>query len=278
MGTWGAGLYDDDYASDLRESLRAVTRLPFDGPELLRLLAQHEGEPDPDDQIVYWLVVADQFCKKGVECAEARAKALEIIDSGQDLELQTRLGMAPALLKKRAKNLDALAATLREWPSKKRKTMSKPEPLLLQVGEVFVFPSSGGKSLNPYLRDPYASWTQDGWSAGVMAEAERFLGYLAWYRPIVSQQSWAEKPTLDAVLASPDWNLEHAATCSKKHYQKLGIETLGQVQLSPEWREHLGPRFVTGKQAALDDISIANRLEAQPGDPFGRLTREQVWL
>lgn len=280
VGTWGAGLYDSDYASDLRASLKAVTRLPLDGPALLRVLAEHEGEPDPDDQNVYWLVVADQFCKMGVACPEAQANALEIIEHGRDLELCTRLGMSATLLKKRAKILDALAARLREWPAKKRKTMARPDPLLLQVGEVVVYPTSAGEPVNPYRgeRQKNPEWVQDGWGAAVVVEADLLFGYLAWYRPIVSQHSWSEKPALEMVLDSPAWNLEHAATCSSKHYQRMELETLGHAKLSQEWREHLGPRFVNGRQAALSDISLSNRLKAQPGDQFGLMSRSQFLL
>lgn len=31
MGTWGAGLYEDDTASDLRNSMALVTKIPADG-------------------------------------------------------------------------------------------------------------------------------------------------------------------------------------------------------------------------------------------------------
>lgn len=186
MGTWGAGIYDDDYASDLR---------------------------------------------------------------------------------------DSLAVKLREWPEKKRKTMSKPQPLLLEVGEVIVYPLSKGAPVNPYRGDRTADkhWAQNGWGAAVVVEADRIFGYLAWYRPVKAQRIWEEKPSLETVLEVPDWNLEHAATCSSRHYQRMELEKIGQVELSSRWEEHLGERFVTGKQAALSDISIANSLDVVPGEEFGKM-------
>ena len=38
MGVWGAGLYSGDFAMDLRSTIGAVARLPFDNDKLLDIL------------------------------------------------------------------------------------------------------------------------------------------------------------------------------------------------------------------------------------------------
>jgi hypothetical protein len=65
MGTWGAGLYSGDLAMDLRSTIGAVTRLPFEGDRLVEILCEAEpgaaNNPEDEEHTVFWLVVADQF-------------------------------------------------------------------------------------------------------------------------------------------------------------------------------------------------------------------------
>ena len=42
MGVWGAGLYSGDFALDLRSTIRAVARLPYDGDKLVEILCETE--------------------------------------------------------------------------------------------------------------------------------------------------------------------------------------------------------------------------------------------
>lgn len=244
MGSWGFGLYDSDRACDLRASLKAVCRLPLDGPELLRVLLENEGPPDE----TFWLVTADQFHKKGVVCPEARDRALTILEKGQH---------------------PALAEQIRQHPDKKRTTLIKPQPLLMQAGEVLIYPTQNGAPPNPYLK--HQDWHPDGWAALVVAEAEQLFGYLAWYRPAVAQRLWTQPPGLAEVKAVPDWRLSHAATCSSSHYQRLAFQSLGRIQLAPHWDRHLNERMMTGRSAALSDVSISNRMKVDARETFGKL-------
>jgi hypothetical protein len=76
MGVWGIGLYSSDFAQDLRSSVRAVARLPFEPDRLLELLCATESsaanDPTDSDHTVFWLTVADQFAKSGIDCRRAR--------------------------------------------------------------------------------------------------------------------------------------------------------------------------------------------------------------
>src|SRR5690242_15938999 len=98
MGVWAAGLYSGDFALDLRSAIRAVARLPFDGDRLVEILTETEkaaaSQPDNEDHTAFWLIVADQFARRGIVCDRARETAAAIIDSGSDLALLGRLGMS----------------------------------------------------------------------------------------------------------------------------------------------------------------------------------------
>jgi hypothetical protein len=137
MGVWGSGLYSGDFASDLRSASAAVSRLPFDGERLLRLLRDIEpgaarDQKDPD-HTVFWLICADQFAKRGIACATARDAALAIIDEGRDLETMARLGMEEVGLRARGRMLTELRGRLAGSPASSgpRTVLKQPQPFSL---------------------------------------------------------------------------------------------------------------------------------------------------
>jgi hypothetical protein len=107
MGVWATGLYSGDFALDLRSTITAVVKLPFDNERLVDILCESEAaaahNPDDTDHATFWLVVADQFAKRGIESERAQEIALQIIDSGSDLQTLEKLGMQAADLRKRKK-------------------------------------------------------------------------------------------------------------------------------------------------------------------------------
>src|SRR5689334_3726173 len=97
MGEWGAGLYSGDFAADLRSAVSAVARLPLEPDELVRALidtepaaANHAGDPD---HTTFWLILADQFARRGIVSKPAHERALAILESGADLAMRQKLGM-----------------------------------------------------------------------------------------------------------------------------------------------------------------------------------------
>src|SRR5690349_22866451 len=84
---------------DLRGTIRAVARLPFDCNKLVDILCETErtaaNNPNDEDHTIFWLIVADQFAKRAIVCDRARDKALAIIESGADIAMQEKLGMNP---------------------------------------------------------------------------------------------------------------------------------------------------------------------------------------
>jgi hypothetical protein len=139
MGTWGTSFYGSDFAADLRNTIRAVSRLPFDDERLAEIVAGTASDvalnPSDEDYCNFWIVVADQFLRRGITSTLVRDTALRIIDSGQDLETQRALGQSAGGLRKRSRMLTELRARLiAPDPSvRPRAVLRKPQPFLMDV-------------------------------------------------------------------------------------------------------------------------------------------------
>jgi hypothetical protein len=137
MGVFGTGLYSGDFAMDVQATVGTVLRLPFDEDKLVAIFCSTEfssaNSATNEDHTTFWLVIADQFAKRGVACDRVRSKALDIIDSGTDIAMLERLGMKSADLRKRQRMLDELRARVVAAPtsSKPRRVLQKPQPLLM---------------------------------------------------------------------------------------------------------------------------------------------------
>jgi hypothetical protein len=261
MGTWGVGLYSNDDALDLRGSIRAVCRLPYGADELVELLAELNPEardPDNEGHSTFWLVVADQFQRRGIR-SMARKRALEIIADGTDLAMLAKLGMADADLAKRKRLLDALADELRSPPPEKpRKTLKKPQPLLFGAGDVLAFRiDDKGNCCNPYETDPVrANFKAVGWDGCVIVASGLAVEYLAWYLVAPTSAPWKDRPTLAQVVACIDRERVRVGTMSKSHVARMGLEPLGTsepLKFAPPSKEHL-------VWTTAQDISAANVL------------------
>src|SRR3954451_10230300 len=129
MGTWGAGLYSADMALDLRATIGALARLPFDEERIVDVLCDGEqkaaNDPQDEDHTTFWLVLADQFAKRGLASAQVRTKALDIIDNERDLTMLAACGMGEADLRKRAATLQKLRAALSSTPRPARRSTLK---------------------------------------------------------------------------------------------------------------------------------------------------------
>jgi hypothetical protein len=293
MGTWGRGLYSGDFAADLRGAVSAVARLPFDSERLVELLCETEPaaahEPKDPDHTVFWLVVADQFAKRGIAAASARETALAIIDERRDLATMASLGMDGADLRARGRMLaelrERLVAPARS--AKPRTVRKKPQPFLLETGDVIVFPTARGNCINPYFsskEEIAGGWHQDGWGAAVIVECGRAFDFLAWYRPLRAPAATPAKPDLVALSAHPDWTLQRPGTVTRLHLQRMEIERVGALPIDAAKLDRLFPARPSGRSDAVSDISIANRLHlpvegiSKPNYQPGRKIPTVQWL
>jgi hypothetical protein len=265
MGVWSTGLYSGDFALDLRSTIRAVARLPYDGDKLVEILCETEpaasGDPQDEDHTTFWLVAADQFAKRGIVSLRARESALRIIDTGSDGAMLQKLGMDPAGLRKRRRVLEELRERITgPLVGKPRTVLKKPQSYLMEVGDVLVYPTCEGTSINPYFasKERDRSWKgQDGWSVTVIVDRGRAFDFLVWYRPLIAA-AMTEKPTMLALRGVPSWKLERAGTCSASHFKKMELEKIGMLPIDREKLTRTFREMRPGISAAINDISIAN--------------------
>lgn len=278
MGVWGSGLYSGDFALDLRNTFKALVRLPFDGERILQILCdlQHSiaNNPDDEDHTIFWLVAADQFAKYGIRCDRAQQRALEIIDSGSDIAMLTKLGMDSAGLQKRQTMLAALRQflTAAPQPAKGRSIIKSPQPLLMELGDVFVYPTSLGRckiDLPAWVRI-VPPWEQDGWNAAITADRGRAFGFLAWYRLVTLAIPLSQRPDLARLRSASPWMLRRPVTASRTDFKRLSLEKIGSTPVDSEKFHRSFPSRPSGVSAAINDIRIKHALNvvSQIGQTF----------
>ncbi len=281
MGAWGAGLYSSDFAMDLRPLISAIVRLPLPDSELARIAIEANptvaNDTTDEDYTIFWLTLADQFAKKGVDCPRTRQCALDIIASGSDIAMMRQLGMQERDLRKRQNNLDALRSTITSaaaGPAKPRKTLKEPQRLIMQTGDCFVYPVCKKQAINPYFAsaDLYG-WIQDGWGAALVVETGRTLDYLVWYRLAALEQNFTDKPSMGDVRRARIAGGLSAGTCSPTHFKRMRLEKIGALTLRPGAIHGRVPELATarsGDMAAIHDISVSNNLSINlfPGAAF----------
>ncbi|WP_348264111.1 hypothetical protein P8935_06145 [Telmatobacter sp. DSM 110680] len=285
MGVWATGLYSGDFALDLRSTIAAVAKLPFDNDRLVDILCESEAaaarNPNDTDHATFWLVVADQFAKRGIQSDRAQKTALQIIDSGSDLQTLEKLGMKAPDLRKRKKVLEEvrqriLSPQIRSTP---REVLKAPQTLLMHTGDVLVYPTFGGRCRNPYFVDQNKdrmgtatpSWQPDSWSAMVIVDSGRAFDFLAWYRPLTLIHAVAEKPTLYPLQEERLWCLARPGTSTSSHFKRMGIEKIGAVAIDREKLTKCLGEMRPGISAAVSDISLANQLSVGPYSSKARL-------
>lgn len=126
MGAWGTGLYSDDTACDVRDNYKDILGDGIEEPEATSLLLEKwEGELfDSDTGPVIWLALADTQWKLGRLQDDVKAKALQHIEDGTDLE---RWKSDPSQLSKRKNVL-----------SKLKQKLNSPQPSIKEVKKRFV--------------------------------------------------------------------------------------------------------------------------------------------
>ena len=268
MGAWGAGLYSSDDALDLRAAIASVSRLPHDGSRLIEILS--DLDPDSRDKTseghaTFWLVVADQFHRRGIDSV-ARERALTIIADGSDLAMLAKLGMNESGLRERRRVLDKLADALRSpAPPKPRKVLKKPQPLLFQPGDILTFPvDAQGNCCNPYFPDAAsARFVPVGWDGCVILSCGRALEYFAWYAAGTTKAPWRKRPSLgqviEALVPDPEPGL---GTLSKAHAARMGLELLGNAPS----RRTAPPPDKSLIAVTAEDISVSNALSRYEAD------------
>jgi len=256
MGTWGPSLYSSDTASDFRAMIGVVLKLPFDDEKVVEVVCEREpklaNDPADEEHTIFWLVLADQFAKRGVASARVLNKAIAIIDEGSDLKMHEKLGLRGAGLRKRADALSELRARLAAAPtvSRPRATMKSPQPYVMDLATLYAAPTKGSAAINPSRgRKNFdgSEWIPDGFRQLIILERGLAFGYLAWYQPLVTIATVKEKPTLEAAMRSELWwRLESPKTCSPKEFKTMEIQAIGAVPVDFDKARARFPRVRPG--------------------------------
>jgi hypothetical protein len=270
MGAWGTGLYSGDFAVDLRNTIAAVTRLPLDEEKLVEAIVGTETsaatQTADEDHTVFWLVLADQFERRGIFSRRVRDKALAIIDGGEDAAMMRTLGMKAGDIAKRSTKLAELRARIavQSEVSHPRKTLKAPEPYVFDLYGAYAYPTHAGQPINPYVTPKHfnrAEWRADGFGVTLIVGRGRAFEFLAWYRAVRAAGPIAAIPTRDMLrdlrwVAPPIYG-----TCNRAHFRKMELVELDTFSLDPERISHFFPHLAPGTSYAISDISIANRME-----------------
>lgn len=136
MGTWGYRILEDDFAADVSSSFVAHLYDGMDPQQATERVIEEYGVLDVDEHPVFWLSLAATQLEYGRLVDGVKARALDVIRSGEDL---ARWDGA----KRRARVLAELARKL-EGPQKPPKKLPK-RPPKLQQGDVFRLPLDDGR-------------------------------------------------------------------------------------------------------------------------------------
>ena len=259
MGSWGIGLYQDDSAADLRSMIATIAKLPANGDRILQIVLDNWKEPvglEDDGGPTFWLVVADQFERRGIPCSRAFDQALAAIGTGADLRDLEARGVYPPDLKKRAKILSSLAERFRSpGPPRQQPKDSKPPPLVVETGDVYRFPTMADKAFNPYL----PSWEQsgfrpDGWGALLIVAQGRAFDWFPWCAASGLTVDPDRPPLLaDAIRArfiAEDQRGNYLVP-RRTHMKKIGMELLGRLTLDPTKAAGAMPRDDSAQRAVV---------------------------
>lgn len=259
MGTWGSGLYSNDDAADFVDLVRGIIKLPKPVDDLVTLLST-AAEDDLADQTTFFLVLADQFEKKGINHPDIFSKAVAILEKGTDIEELRDAGADDQDLRVRAKsNLKLLARLKNPRAEKPRNTLRKPQKAVVAAGDYICFPTQQGNSPNPYFPAETEGFAQDGWGLIQIHDVGWEFEYLNWVKMFPLAWHHDRRPTLEDATVSPPLRKLGYGTLSASHFKRMQMQKLGnqvpRTDAPPPSDGECTARFL-----ALNDKSISNLL------------------
>src|SRR5436309_5728885 len=187
MGAWGAALFADDEAADLRDDYRAYLGDAQSDAGATDLAARgYDASLDrPGETTAFWLALASIQWRMGRLDPRVKAVCLTIIDSGIDLE---KWAASPARGKRAAVLAKLRAMILSPLPA--AKAMPKPLPVQLPslaFGEVVGYRMANGKYALLHALN-YRAWSTVAVRAPVVA-------ILNWFSESVPDQAAIDRLT-----------------------------------------------------------------------------------
>jgi hypothetical protein len=143
MGTWGAGLFSDDLAVDVRDEYRGYLEKGLDGPAATeRVIKAFGSSQEGDEAPTFWLALAATQWRYGRLQDDVKARALGFIEDGSDA---ARFSSDAKLLRERRRVLEKLKTQL-TGPQKTASRVKAPAPIVCpwDAGDVIVYRSEAG--------------------------------------------------------------------------------------------------------------------------------------
>jgi hypothetical protein len=209
MGSWGTGLYQNDTAVDVRMVFADLSGRPIDTDTLVAKVFETFGcgkDPTREEDVDIWLALADQLHLYALEHPATMDRARRVITHGEDLAMKRDLDMSPRDLERREQ---VLAEVLERWAAphpkpKKRKAPPAAEPFLLEVGDVWAFPTMQNAARPFHAKDADLSrFVPDGWGVFVVADRFHAFDHRACYLFLLALPANGDRPTLEDVRSAP---------------------------------------------------------------------------
>lgn len=240
MGAWGPGLYSNDIAQDLKGAVRAMLQSPLSLDEVVASLLDtypNVTEPGDEEASTFWLVVANQLVRAGQRHEPTFSRALDLIENGGDAALMAELDMSPADLRRRQASLQKLADQLRTPFETKARKAGKPGKLLFRAGDLVTYPTWGGRTRNPWSKDPAPVTLHEGepmrWSAFVVTHALRAWDFVPVYIISRAVEDFEHRPGMDVLIDAEFSEQAGIGTLKLRHAKLIEFETIGHVDLDP---------------------------------------------
>ncbi|MBY0374135.1 MAG: hypothetical protein K2Q23_09090 [Bryobacteraceae bacterium] len=284
MGQWGAGLYQNDVAAEVREFCREIFRLPFATDRLVEMARQRfDGAASPADEnhTDFLLALADQFHHYGLANEGLADGVAAMLKSGMDLERRRQLGMGERDLRRRAVALEKLEE---KWSQphprpRRRLILLEPEPFLFTAGAVVSYPTQSGEPINPWFPTARVErdFAREGTGAFVVIAGLRKWEYIALYViAILEARASGETEGLDQFVAPGRRFTATWVTMNKRLVRRMGCREIGTVVLREEAVAELlaDPEMLRWAPMGLENALLLKN----PGDRSAILRNVESYL
>ena len=147
MGTFGTAIFSDDFACDIRDEFKEYIGDGMTAEQATTKLTDEYSDSlnDEDEVSVFWLSLAAIQWKTGRLLDNVKEKAIQIIDTGSDLNRWELEGDLKLVAKRQKELLKLKEQLLSPQPTVKKISKVYKEFTPFEIGDVFSYAHSSGK-------------------------------------------------------------------------------------------------------------------------------------